>query len=191
MPTARILELDDELAVAELVSQAQGGDELAFAALYVYFFHRVYRYLRMRLGDSEDAQDLAQDVFERLIRALPNYDPKRGSFRAWIFSIARNLAIDNGRGRGRVLALAPKTLEAVSDRAATVTGRVDAGIGLGSLIDGLPDAQRRVLVLRFAYELRFADIADVVGSTPVAVRQLQQRALRTLAATLKPGSVAA
>jgi DNA-directed RNA polymerase specialized sigma24 family protein len=61
------------------VRQAQAADELAFTELYVRFFHRVFRYLCMRLDSRDDAQEVAQDVFERLLIALPQYDPTRGS----------------------------------------------------------------------------------------------------------------
>ncbi len=176
----------DGLEIAVVVARAQEGDELAFAELYVCFFDRVYRYLRMQVDDPHEAQDLAQDVFVRLIKVLPDYDPARGPFRAWIFSIARNLAIDDIRKRGRMRATAPDALEEQLERAAPL-----ADGAIGSIIDSLPKPQRRVLVLRFLYELPAADIADIVGSTPAAVRQLQHRGLRALAATFTPESAAA
>lgn len=56
---------------------------------------------------------------------------------------------------------------------------------IGSLIDGLPEAQRRVLALRYVYDFSIADIADVLDKSPDAIRHIQMRALR--AVRTRPG----
>jgi RNA polymerase sigma-70 factor, ECF subfamily len=172
--------------VAKLVQRARAGDDLAFAELYVRFFDRVYRYLLVALKNPDDARDVSQDVFVRVLSMLDRYEPARGEFRDWLFTMVRSLAIDHLRKGGRATAVDPQDLPShaapLAERASTLVERLDPGCGVRVLIEALPDAQRRVVALRFVFELSTLEIAEVVGSTPEAVRQLQHRALKTLAA---------
>jgi RNA polymerase sigma-70 factor (ECF subfamily) len=186
---AALARSDAALDVASIVARAQDGDEIAFAEIYIRFFHRIDRYLRMRLLSDEEAQDVAQDVFERLITVLPDYDPTRGPFRSWVFAIARNMAIDASRRTERTRPVPHDALEARLQPSAPRSAA--PGGGVGAMLDELPAAQRRVLMLRFAYELPSAEIADLVASTPEAVRQLQRRGLQALASRFTPEALAA
>jgi RNA polymerase sigma-70 factor, ECF subfamily len=176
--------------VAELVQRSQAGDELAFAELYVRFFDRVYRYLLVALKNPDDAQEVSQDVFLRVLSMLDRYEPGRGDFRDWLFSMVRSLAIDHLRKGGHTAAVDPHSLPShaapLAERASALLERLDPGSGVRTLIEALPDRQRRVVVLRFVFELSTVEIADVLGSTPGAVRQIQHRALKALAAGITP-----
>ena len=170
--------------ISKLVTRARTGDARAFASLYQRFFDRVYVYLLTALGNPDDAQDVAQDVFARALAILDRYEPRRGEFRDWLFSIVRSQAIDHRRRGARTTLIDPHrmAIEAASlaQRGGPLAERLDPGQGVRSLTAALPERQRRVLALRFVFELSSVEIADVVGSTPAAVRQAQRRALKTL-----------
>lgn len=170
-----------------LARRARAGDELAFAELYVCFFDRVYRYLLVALKNPDDAQEVAQEVFARALSMLDRYEPGRGHFRDWLFSMVRSLAIDHLR-KGRATAVEPSAIPAqattLEERASTLLEHLDPASGVRDLIDALPDSQRRVVALRFVFGLSTIEIGDVLGVTPAAVRQLQHRALKTLAGAL-------
>ena len=170
---------------AELVQGAQEGDELAFAELYVRFFDRVYRYLLIALKNPDDAQEVAQDVFLRALSHLGRYDARRGEFRDWLFSIVRSLAIDHLRRGAHATTVNPADMPIravpLPQRPSTLLERLDPGSGAQELIEALPTTQRRAMALRFIFGLSAAEIAEVVGSTPGAVRQLEYRALKALA----------
>jgi RNA polymerase sigma-70 factor (ECF subfamily) len=172
--------------VSELVGRSKMGDELAFAELYVRFFDRVYRYLLVALKNPDDAQEVSQDVFLRAFSMLDHYEPSRGDFRDWLFSMVRSRAIDHLRKGARASTVDPRHMPShaipVAERAGTLLERLDPGSGVRALIDALPEKQRRVVALRFVFELSTIEIADVLGSTPQAVRQQQHRALKGLAA---------
>ncbi len=182
---SRIAPEDETFDVQVLVERAQDDDELAFSALYLIFFRRIYRYLVVRLGNADDAQEVAHDVFERLLGILPDYDPARGQFPQWIFSIARNLATDHVRKANRLsgVPLDPAD-EQLVERAATLVSGIENGANFQSIIEGLPREQRRILTLRYVYDLSAAEIADVIGANSAAVRQAQCRALRALASRM-------
>lgn len=171
--------------VAELVRAAQSNDDLAFAELYIRFFDRVHRYLLIALKNPDDAQEVAQDVFARALRTLDSFDPGRGDFRNWLFGLVRNQAIDHLRRGSRTDELALHTLPSTSlpmaERAASLLESLDPDSGVRSMIGHLPETQRRVLALRFVFGLDTLEIADVLDSTPDAVRHAQHRALKALA----------
>lgn len=83
-------------AEASLVRAAQADPRL-FAALYQRYADRVYADLRARTSLPEDAADLTQQAFLQALDALPDYRPGRAPFAAWLFRIARNIAVDHHR----------------------------------------------------------------------------------------------
>jgi len=89
----RGLDLEDDLALA-----AQ-NDVAAFESLYVRHRSAVYRYLRTRTTNGDDAADLTALTFERAFVAIARYRPGNAGVRAWFVGIARNAAIDHGRRR--------------------------------------------------------------------------------------------
>ena len=181
---------DDDEGIAEIVRRAQAGDDLAFAELYVAFFDRVRRFLVVTIKDPEDATEIAQDAFERAFKMLDRYEPDRAAFRTWVFRIASNMAIDHLRRRRRKESLEPRGPEAepvaLAARSTALIEHLDPDSGLRDLVDALPEAQRRVVTLRFVFDFTTAEIADVLGTTGDAVRHLQHRALKTLGTTLRP-----
>ena len=83
-------------ATIEQVRRAQKGDEVAIRDLYLRHKTNVFRYLFYQVGDPHAAEDLTSEVFIRMIKGLPSFQP-RGSFQAWLYQIAHNLAIDYHR----------------------------------------------------------------------------------------------
>jgi RNA polymerase sigma-70 factor, ECF subfamily len=181
----------DDDQVALLVVRAQGRDDLAFAELYILLFDRVYRYLCKAVKNEQDAQEIAQDVFAKLLVVLPSYDATQGQFRVWLFSIARHMALDHLRKASRADTTDPRAMARHGARVsgvATLRERFDPADDVASIVDSLPEAQRRVVVLRFVFSLTATEIAEVVGTTADAVRHTQHRALRAIGSRLKGGS---
>src|SRR5512146_354380 len=82
---------------AELVARAQKGNPDAIGELYVLYHPRIFRYLYYRTADLQTAEELTADVFLKMIQAIPAYQNGAISILAWLFQIARNLAIDHYR----------------------------------------------------------------------------------------------
>jgi RNA polymerase sigma factor (sigma-70 family) len=135
-----------------------------------YLAHRqpVLGFLVRRLG-RERAEDAFQETFLRALRAYPRLEHGR-HLRAWILTIASRVAIDQLR--------LPRPAGEPPDRGETA-GR-PAYAELEHLTDGLPPKERAAVVLRFGYDLPYAEIAEALGSTEEAARQAASSGVRRL-----------
>ena len=176
-----------DIEADRLVIRIQSGDrsEDAMSELYLRNFDQVYGYARLALRDAHEAEDVAQQVFVKLLQAIPRYEIRPTCpFRAWLFRIARNEIANSFRGRQRLSVEDPQRIdfrrdEPVSQEVETMLAWVSDG-DLSLFIERLPTTQREVLVLRYMLDLTVQEIAAVIGRTPKAIRRLQERALATL-----------
>lgn len=173
----------EDIDTARLVTKIQAGERDLFAALYERYFERVYRYLLVILGKGADAEDGVQQVFMNVLAALPRYERREQPFRAWLFRIARNHALDQLRDRQRIQAVEPAQALQRADQADTVRLSDLSWLRDSELmmfVERLPLAQRQVLMLRFTADLSHDEIASILGRSPESVRMLQVRALAFL-----------
>jgi RNA polymerase sigma-70 factor (ECF subfamily) len=181
----------EDVDTARLVVRVQSGDREAFGPIYTRYFPRVYGYLRVALRDRDEAEDLTQEVFANALARIGKY--KRGArpFRAWLFTIARNEAINQLRRSGRLEVEDPAELDARRDQAVEDDEPESLAIDwikdpdLLLFVERLPDPQRQVLAMRYLLGLRTQEIARVLDRTPNDVSKLQHRALEFLRERLK------
>ncbi len=175
----------DAAVIESLVRSAGQGDAAAFAGLYEAFAPRLRRFLRYQVSDVDTAEDLLQQVFVKMIEALPRYRAHGVPFAAWVFRIARNLVIDTRR-----TAHPAAPIELAEDHPAQDEGpertaeRADDRARLMVALDGLPADQRDVLIWRFFGELSPMETASAMGRSTEAVRSLQHRAVLALRTSL-------
>lgn len=167
----------------ELIRLAR-HDHGAFAAIYDCFWSVVLRYSYLRLRSWPDAEDVAQVVFLRASRALPEFEQRNdgGGFRSWLIRIAHNEAISAARYRIRRPAVTYPAEDLIPDQTAGAEAALEAialNDWLAELCDQLPDGQRDVLRLRFA-GLTTDEIAVVLGKSAAAVRKATERATERL-----------
>lgn len=159
-----------------LVARAQEGDRDAFGELYRTHLPAVSRLVRFRLG-AED-EDATSEVFLRAWKGLPAFRDRGVPFAAWLYGIARHVAIDEVRKRGRV-----EPREEVPDR--EVEPMTAELIALHQAIAGLPAEQRQVIELKYLVGLSNDEVAAAMGTTPGAVNARQWRALKALSESLE------
>lgn len=173
--------IEDE---AKLIGRAREGDPGAYAALYDRHYDAVYRYCYYRLGDGEEAQDLAAEVFCRMVEKLDTFRPRGRPLLAWLYTIARNLVTDSYRQNGRAQHLS-------LDEATPVAGEGENDLGraldrhlearrLARALTHLTEEQRQVILLKFIEDLSNAEVAGHLGKTEGAIKSLQHRALDAL-----------
>jgi RNA polymerase sigma-70 factor (ECF subfamily) len=145
--------------------------------LYLTYQPQILRYLTRMLGQRETAQDLTQDTFLRATMSdAPDQEPQE---RAWIFRIARNLALNHIRDTSRHVALAPDAPRADASAPNDTALIVHEAVGKLSALD------RDVLLLRESAGLTYDEIATACDITTDAVRARLQRARQTLRVMLQ------
>jgi RNA polymerase sigma-70 factor (ECF subfamily) len=179
-PSAREAVSGDDLDTA--LHRARSGDEAGFLTLWRALHPMLLRFLRVYREDGPE--DIAAETWLQAVRDLPRFAGDAADFRRWLFTIARHRAIDAGRSR----TLRPLVLVGdARDLDATTTGsaeevamvRLSTGDAL-ALVRRLPPAQADLVALRVLADLDVRTVADIVGSTPGAVRVGMHRALKSL-----------
>jgi RNA polymerase sigma-70 factor (ECF subfamily) len=180
-------------AAAELVAQAQQGDQMAFAALYEQYSPLVYRFLRRRLdGADEIVEDLTEDVFVKVYEKIDRYVERGLPFTAWLYRIAHNRLVDYLRSLPRTSASSLDAVAEVPERAASAAfGRVLDRQSLAPAMARLTPEQRQAVELRFIEGMSVAEAARTMGRSDEAVKKLQARALANLRRYLDPPARAA
>jgi RNA polymerase sigma-70 factor (ECF subfamily) len=170
----------------DALARAQAGDKDAMAELYHAYAGPLLAYLITQVRRREDAEDLLGEVFVSAMRDLNRFEGTVGGFRAWLYRIASNRAVDlarlNARRPEEPLAGAVER-PGDSDPAAEALGRVDRE-RLWRAVEALPEAQRTVVAMRLAGGLSAAEVAEAVGKPVGAVKALQHRALVNLTKAL-------
>ena len=150
-----------------LVQRLRDGDASAGEALARRYYDPLVRYLQ-RLAGAQAAEELHQQTWLSVLDHLDRFDPMTagGGFKAWLFRIATNKANDHWRSRGRER-VAKEGLRLVIDELHPAAGqRIEAAEQeerLRRAIGQLPEAQRQVLVLRYYSNLKFVEIAQILG----------------------------
>ncbi len=178
-------EAKDEALLAaekELVQRAKERDKEALAAIYETYFDGIYRYILARVGEVTDAEDLTEEVFLRMLRAIHSYQWQQIGVAPWLFRIAHNLVVDYLRRRtyrrSRLNQLAATFVEGV-EMTEEVEQRID-NEDLKQAVQRLSTAQRDVIALRFAAGLSISETASALGKRTGNVKVLQHNALAAL-----------
>jgi RNA polymerase sigma factor (sigma-70 family) len=147
-----------------------------FERFYVEHRDPVLGYLRRMLGPG--AEDAWQETFLRALRAYDRLEHGR-HLRAWVFTIATRVALDELRGRGRTVPL-PSEIDGV----AAPEPSPEAFRELEHLTGGLPPTERAAVVLRYGYDLPYAEIGAALGSSDEAARAAASSGVRRLRRTV-------
>lgn len=196
----------------DLVDRARKRDQEAFGLLYDAYLPRLYRYCLTRVGNETDAEDLAEEIFLKVFRAIegfqwratgppatgaadpdgpPPADPPPGEpdgqeprvpFAAWLFRIAHNHVISFHRRAATRGPLAELT-ESIRDGSRGPAEIAEAKVAAEEVfaaVRQLPEAQRDVLLLRFASGLSVAETAEALGKQQTNVKVLQHKGIQRL-----------
>ncbi|HSY59221.1 MAG TPA: sigma-70 family RNA polymerase sigma factor [Terriglobales bacterium] len=177
------------------VAQLRRGDLDALSALITRYQNRLYRFLLRLVHDKSEAEDLFQQTWVHVAEKIRHFDPSR-NFDAWLFTVARNLAIDHLR-RVRPASLDQPVSEdesqgtAVDRLVANDPAPLDRVLAneratrLGTALDELPIGYREVMTLRFEEEMKIEEIAQVLSIPLSTVKSRLRRSLEQMRQSLE------
>lgn len=170
---------------ARLVRAAARGDRAAVTGLTRRGLPVAFAVARRLLNDVADAEDVAQETFEKVWRNLKRFDPQRGRWESWVGRIAANASYDRLRKRGET------QLDDTAPERADTAARADALLAAGdslarvrAAITALPPRQRAALELCALRDHTNIEAAEILGVSVDALESLLSRARRTLKAAL-------
>ncbi|QFZ91960.2 sigma-70 family RNA polymerase sigma factor [Synechococcus elongatus] len=171
----------------DLWSELQQGQVAALASLYDRHASLVYGIALQVLGNSQEAEDLTQDIFIRLVdRQRSHYDPRRGSLRTYLAVLTRSRAIDRLRSRRTQAAAIDKVQSQLVQQQATTDplisnlGAAETSAEVQQALAQLSESQQQVLRLAYYEGLSQADIAERLGEPLGTIKARARRGLLKL-----------
>ena len=161
--------------VQAAIERAQAGDSEGLHFLYVRYAPDVQRFVNSLVKDHHEAEDITQNIFAKLMKAINKYEPREVPFAAWIMRVARNAALDHLRARRSI----PTEEVRLADTGQTQVG-IDRGRDLRVALEQLPEDQREVLILRHIAGLSPVEIAATLKKSESSVHGLHHRGRRSL-----------
>ena len=195
MVVATELSLEGPVALDADVVRLRRGDLNALSELITRYQNRLYRYLLRIVRQPVEAEDLFQQTWLRVVEKIRSFDPSR-NFDVWLFTLARNLALDHLRrirpqsldepladsGHGETMAdRIPFKGHTPLDHALADERRTD----ISEAMSGLPMIYREVLTLRFQDDMKIEEIAQVTAAPVSTVKARLRRSLEQLRHTLE------
>jgi RNA polymerase sigma-70 factor, ECF subfamily len=161
--------------VLQAIQHAQAGNSEGLHFLYVRYAPDVQRFVNSLVKDHHEAEDITQNIFAKLMKAINKYEPREVPFAAWIMRVARNAALDHLRARRAV----PTEEVRIADSGQAQMGQ-ERGRDLRHALEELPEDQREVLVLRHIAGLSPVEIAATLKKSESSVHGLHHRGRRAL-----------
>src|SRR5579863_6574784 len=159
--------------------EAAQRDPSRFGDLYEENFYRVYAYVARRVSHRHQAEDLTADVFREALAGIGKFEWRGVPFAGWLLGIAARVIADYFKRMGRDAEdLAAKPEQSSTDE-------VERSAMLSQLVERLPEAQFRVIQMRFVEQKSIREIARELGRSEGAVKQLQLRAIENLRAQME------
>ena len=175
---------NSDVSDGELIRRVGSGDRSAFDALYRRYARPVFGLALRRLGDRGRAEDAVQETFASVWRAAGSYKPERGPGAPWLYAVARNAIVDNGRAKREPPVDAPDEVagdEGPAERAESgwISWRVHRALA------ELPENERQVIELAYWGGRSQSEISDLLGIPLGTVKTRTRTGLSRLAAVLE------
>ncbi len=166
----------------KLVQSAVRGDSSAFGALYDHYHVMIYRFVMIKVGRREEAEDITHQVFLSAWQKVPSYKHMGYPFSSWLYQIARNQVIDYYRAKKSDVSLEkadPESFAVAVDPNADLTRKFELEKVRAAIAMLKPEYQD-VIILRFVEDMSLRETGAALKKSEGAVKLLQHRAVREL-----------
>ena len=164
-------------------------DPEALAEAHDTYYPAIFRYIAYKVGNQETAEDLTSEVFVRLLDAVRDRHAPQNTLRGWLYSVASHIVADYHRKHyrgGQEVAL-NEGLESDIKGPSELADKKQTLEALHAALGELTDEQQDVIALRFGYEMPIREVAEIIGKSEGAVKQLQARAVAALSRRMTIG----
>ena len=166
----------------KLVERAKSGDSSAFGLLYDYYLPRIYRFVLIKVGHREVAEDITHLAFLKAWENIDRYFYRGYSFGSWLYQVARNTIMDNYRSRTPQVYIDDIFIEPESDKprpGENVDIKLESEKIMIAMMK-LSALEQDVIIMRFVDDLPTKEVAEAVGKSEGAVKLIQHRAIKKL-----------
>lgn len=165
-----------------LLKQLNDKHNEALKIIYEKYAEPIYQFVRLRINDREQVQDIVADVFLDFLVAVQQDNPPHTNLRGWLFQVARNKVIDH---YGEEKKLPQTSLQdwMPDNKAASPESQLLESIRIERIrraLGALVVEQQEVIILRFGQHLNLQETADVMNKSVSAIKSLQFRAVQNL-----------
>jgi RNA polymerase sigma-70 factor (ECF subfamily) len=162
----------------QILLRTQSGDREAFAILFEQYKNLVYKTADLMLGESAEAEDALQEIFLQVYKSLSGFDPGKAKFTTWLYRVTFNYCL-NHRRKKRTLTLPLDEISPALKSEFPGAELAEEEI-LQHAIGKLTDRQRAVVILRYFWDLPYAEIAQILDVPLGTVKSRLDLALKTL-----------
>lgn len=169
------------LDINQLVSKARQGDSQAFGQIYDNFAQRIFKYVRLKIQNRQEAEDVLQEVFVKAYQGLNSLSLENLNFSAWLYKVASNTINDYFRKKYRM-----PEVQAIDEHFDLSDGKsLEKEIVIQSdmetarqAFEHLPPLYKQVLELRFLQDMSLKEVARIFNKSNLSIRLVQYRALK-------------
>jgi len=167
----------------QIIIRAQSGDREAFAVLFEQHKNLVYKTAYLMLGEATEAEDALQEIFVQVHRSLSGFDPRKAAFTTWLYRVTFNYCL-NRRRKKHPFTLPLEEMSPVLKSEFPGAQLADEEL-IQQAIEKLTDRQRAVVILRYFWDLAYAEIAQILDVPVGTVKSRIDLALKTLRKVIK------
>ncbi len=171
----------------DIVKSAIEGEASAFGLLYKHYQPKIYRFVYLKVGRREEAEDLTHHVFLKAWQNIENFKPRGFPFGSWLYRMARNQVIDSYRTKkteASIDDIDSDSLKSDEEAESSFDLSLEVQTVRRAILQLKPEHQD-VIVMRFIEDLSIKEVADALNRSEGAVKLLQHRAMEKLRAILE------
>ena len=181
------MNISETLELNSLVRRAKAGDNNAFNEIYEQFSRKILKYIRLKVQNNQEAEDILQEVFIKAYNGMPKLGMEDLHFSAWLYRIASNTINDYFRKKYRTpeISLIDENFDLPSEVSIKKEMEIKSDWdSVRQAFGSLPHNYKQVLELRFLQDFSSDEVAKILHKSNLAVRLLQYRALKKVQAIL-------